>query len=215
MKIKKWIDVSCPISPDLPVWPGDPKPQLIWLTQIKNGEGINLSKIEMSLHSGTHIDTPLHFFEKGQPIDEISLELLNGEVQVIQVPEDVKIISRKFFNTLDFDIPERVFFRTNNSIKQYLQDEHFNKDFVAVDSSGASWLVDHKVKVVGIDYLSIALFKDPIEPHRILLGENVIVVEGLDLREVSEGKYRYVCLPIRIKGREAAPARVLLQSLHN
>lgn len=215
MKIKKWIDVSCPISPDLPVWPGDPKPQLNWLTQITNREGINLSNMDMSLHSGTHIDAPLHFFEKGQPIDEISLELLIGEVLVIQVPEDVKIISRNFLITLDFDIPEKIFFRTNNSIKQYLQDKHFNMDYVAVDSSGASWLVDQKVKVVGIDYLSIALFKDLNEPHRILLSSNVIVVEGLDLRDVSEGKYRYVCLPIRIKGREAAPARVLLQSLNN
>jgi len=213
--MKTWIDVSCPIKTNLPVWPGDPKPHLNWLKQINNGEGINLSNIDMSLHTGTHIDAPLHFFEKGQPIDEISLELLIGEVQVIQVPEDVKIISRNFLNTLDFDIPERVFFRTNNSIKEYLQNEHFYLNYVAVDSSGASWLVDQKVKFVGIDYLSIAIFRDSNEPHRILLGANVIVVEGLDLRNVSEGKYSYVCLPIRIKGREAAPARVLLKSLNN
>jgi len=213
--MNNWIDVSCPITADFPVWPGDPKPQLNWVTRIKNGEGINLSNIEMSLHTGTHIDAPLHFFENGKAIDEISLDFLIGEVQVIQVPEDVSVINRDFLNTIDFDIPERVFFRTNNSINHYLHDEHFIMDYVAVDSSGASWLVDQGVKVVGIDYLSIASFRDSNEPHKILLGANVIVVEGLDLRYVSEGKYRYVCLPIKIIGREAAPARVLLESLNN
>ena len=97
--MKKWIDVSVPISSDLPVWPGDPAPQVTWLSQIISGEGINLSKIEMSLHSGTHIDAPSHFIEGGQSIDEIPLDLLIGEVQVIKVPTELNIIKDSFLNT--------------------------------------------------------------------------------------------------------------------
>lgn len=211
--MKKWIDVSIPISSDLPVWPGDPAPQVTWLSQIISGEGINLSKIEMSLHSGTHIDAPSHFIEGGQSIDEIPLDLLIGEVQVIKVPTELNIIKDSFLNTLNYEIPEIIFFKTNNSFMHYLHEKRFIKDFVGIDRSGAKWLVDHKVKVVGIDYLSVAPYWDAAETHRILLEANVIIVEGLDLSRIQEGSYRFICLPINIKGREAAPVRVVVQML--
>jgi len=209
--MQNWIDVSIPISSELPVWPGDPTPQLTWLSQISGGEGINLSKIDMSLHSGTHIDAPSHFIEGGLAIDEIPLELLIGEVQVINVPKELKIIKDSFLNTLNYEIPKKIFFKTNNSFMHYLHDKNFLKDYVGIDRSGAKWLVDHKVKVVGIDYLSVAPYWEAAETHRILLEANVIVIEGLDLSRIQEGAYRFICLPISIKGREAAPVRVVVQ----
>jgi len=211
LNMQNWIDVSIPISSDLPVWPGDPTPQVTWLSQIIRGEGINLSKIEMSLHSGTHIDAPSHFIEGGLSIDEIPLDLLIAEVQVINIPKELKIIKESFLNALNYEIPDKIFFKTNNSFMHYLHNKSFVKDYVGIDPAGAKWLVDHKVKVVGIDYLSVAPYWDAAETHRILLESNVIIIEGLDLRLIQEGKYRFVCLPINVKGREAAPARVLMQ----
>jgi arylformamidase len=213
MIMNNWIDVSIPISSDLPVWPGDPIPQLTWLSQISRGEGINLSKVEMGLHNGTHIDASSHFIEGGISIDEIPLDLLIGEVQVINVPTELKIIKDEFLNTLNIKLPEKVFFKTINSFMLYLHDKRFVEDYVGIDRSAAKWLVDNNVKVVGIDYLSVAPFWDEVETHRILLEANVIVIEGLDLSEIQEGAYRFICLPINIKGREAAPARVVMQVL--
>lgn len=209
--MNNWIDVSIPVSSALPVWPGDPIPKLTWLSQLRRGDEVNLSKIDMSLHSGTHIDAPSHFIDGGQTIDEIPLELLIGVVQVISVPKELKVIDDRFLDLLDPDIQENIFFKTNNSIDHLLYDKHFTKDFVAIDPSGAKWLVDHKKKVIGIDYLSVAPFWDSTEPHKILLGANVMVVEGLDLCKIEEGKYHFICLPIKIKGREAAPARVVMK----
>ena len=209
----KLIDISIPLSDNLPVWPGDPQIAMHWISEIKNGDESNVSKLEMSVHTGTHIDAPLHFIIDGNSVDQIPVSILIGEVVVIEVPKDVKIITETFLETLPFKMPERVLFKTKNSLIWKAKNSKFVSDFVAVSATGAQWLVEHGARLVGIDYLSIAPFDDTVCTHEILLGSGIVVIENLDLSEVSPGEYRLICLPLNLIGREASPARVVLEIL--
>ena len=208
-----FIDISIPINENLPVWPGDPQITLHWISQIKDGDESNVSEMEMSVHTGTHIDAPLHFIVAGKSVDQIPMSILIGEVVVVEVPKDVKLITESFLDNLTFKLPERVLFKTKNSLIWEGKNSKFVADFVAVSATGAQWLVEHGVRLVGIDYLSIAPFDDTVHTHEILLGSGIIVIENLDLSKVSPGNYRLICLPLNLDGREAAPARVVLEVL--
>jgi len=201
-----WIDISLPISEKLTIWPGDPKVQFDWIEQIPANE-VNLTRLCMSVHSGTHIDAPLHFFENGKSIDQIDLSEMIGEVHVIQVPEEVKVIDKSYLDTVYFEQTQRLIFKTR-MWKNF--EDRFDENFKAIDETGARWLVEQGIKLIGIDYLSISPYTNSAAPHQILLGAEIVVVEGLVLNDVKAGKYEMICLPINLAGREAAPARVIL-----
>ena len=203
-------DISLAISPDMPVWPGDPQVVIERVREIADGENANVSRLECGVHVGTHVDAPIHFIEGSSGVEVIPLRVLIGRAYVVHLP-DSSVIDE---NTLEGSgIPprtRRVLFKTSNS-KCWAQGEHlFKEDFVAIDASGASWLVRKKVKLVGVDYLSVAPFGASRETHRILLENGVVVVEGLDLSEVSQGRYTIYCLPLKIIGCDGAPARAIL-----
>jgi len=105
---------------------------------------------------------------------------------------------------------ERLLFKTRSSELWNHAEDGFVEDFVAVTGDGAQWLVDRGVRLVGIDYLSIAPFTAPVPCHQILLAAGVIPVEGLDLRRVEPGLYQLICLPIKIGGSDGAPCRAVL-----
>jgi arylformamidase len=104
----------------------------------------------------------------------------------------------------------RLLFKTRNSDHWENEERKFQRDFVAVDASGAEWLVKKGVKLVGVDYLSVAPFNDGVATHRILLEAGVVVVEGLNLARVSKGRYTLYCLPVKLMGSDGAPARAVL-----
>ncbi|AEM73007.1 cyclase family protein [Caldicellulosiruptor acetigenus] len=203
------IDVSIPISDSMVYFPGDPKPQISRVYSIEKGEAANVSKLILSSHTGTHIDAPAHFIKDGKTIDKLPLEYLIGEVKVIEVYEDDKI-TREFLESKNIDLEDRIFFKTKNS--QYLSGtSEFCEKYVYLSLDAAQFLIERKVKVVGIDYLSIEEFgSNDFAVHKLLLSNNVVIIEGLDLSNVCGGKYRYVALPLKLKDCDGAPARVVL-----
>lgn len=203
------IDVSIPISNNMIYFPGDPKPQISRVYSIEKGEAANVSKLTLSSHTGTHIDAPAHFIKDGKTIDQIPLEYLIGEVKVFEVYDDDSI-TKEFLESKNIEYGDRIFFKTKNS--QYLSNtSKFYENYVYLSLEAAQFLVEREVKVVGIDYLSIEEFASyDFAVHKSLLSNGVVIIEGLDLSQVCEGKYRYVALPLKLKDCDGAPARVVL-----
>ena len=207
-----YIDVTLPIRPGMPVYEGDPKVALERVTSLAGGGVCNLSRLDFGLHSGTHIDAPLHFIDGAPGVEATPLAALIGEAVVVDAMSVAGQIDAAELRRLD--VPqscERVLFKTRNS--RLWDGEEFSRDFVALTADAARELVRRRVQLVGIDYLSIAPFADPAPTHLALLEAGVVILEGLDLRRVPPGRYRLLCLPLLMTGADGAPARTLLQRL--
>jgi arylformamidase len=203
-------DISVTISPDMPVWPGDPKIKLEQVSKIQEGANANVSRVDMGLHTGTHVDAPYHFLEGGEGVDRLRLQALTGRAYVLHLPE-VDVIDAEVLENAD--IPprtRRLLFRTRNSEYWARDEKEFQKNFVGINASGAEFLVKRGVKLIGVDYLSVAPFEESATPHEILLKEAVVIVEGLNLSGIAQGRYTLYCLPLKIAGADGAPARAIL-----
>jgi arylformamidase len=207
----KIIDISLSIRPDLPVWPGDPPIVLERIRARSEGSASNDSRIACSVHSGTHVDAPLHFIDQGASVEQLPLDILVGPAVVV---EDLRaeVITPDILESLA--LPEettRLLIKTRNAALWRDDKLAFNPDFVALDSQAARWLVDRGIGLIGVDYLSVQLFKDK-DPttHRVLLDAGVVIVEGLDLHAVKPGTYQLICLPLKLVGSDGAPARTIL-----
>jgi arylformamidase len=207
----KIFDISVPVSAGMPVWPGDPQVVLERYRTLSSGNSSNNSKLACSVHTGTHVDAPAHFIENGKTVESLSLNTLIGPAVVADLPE-ADIITPDMLDALALS-PQttRLLLKTRNSALWADPHHHFHQDFVALSTQAAQWIIRNGIDLVGIDYLSIQLFKDA-EPltHRTLLDAGVIIVEGLNLQDVAPGIYRLICLPIRLSGSDGAPTRAVL-----
>ncbi len=202
-------DVTVGISPQLPVWPGDPPVQLERMQAIASGANANVSRLACGVHTGTHVDAPLHFIDGASGVDSLPLKLLTGRAYVVNLPS-AKVIDEATLEAAGLPPrTRRVLFRTRNS-ELWTKEKSFQTNFVAVDASGARWLVKKGVQLVGVDYLSVAPYGQSKETHRVLLEAGVVVIEGLDLSRVTQGRYSLYCLPLKLMGSDGAPARVIL-----
>jgi arylformamidase len=204
----KLIDVTVPLDAALPVYPGNTPFLLEAIKRIAQGGSSNVSSLHMSAHTGTHVDAPRHFFDSGEGVESLPLELLIGRARVIEVTS-VKGVGPDALKGIDAE-DIRVLIKTRNS--RLWGSSEFHEDYVGVTAEGATYLVNHGVKVLGVDYLSVEEFRKPGAPaHHILLGGGTIVIEGLNLRDVEPGTYEMYCLPLRVVGADGAPARVVLR----
>lgn len=207
----KIFDVTVPITNSMPIWPGDPKIDNQLVASIKIGDEANVTGISMSAHTGTHIDAPRHFIEHGDAIENLDLNTLLGEVEVIEIDSSLTLIDESdLLAVKQKDWKPRILLKTRNSSLRLFENTSFYKDFAALTSDAAEYLVNQGVKLVGIDYLSIAPFENGVDTHVVLLKNNVIVIEGLNLCDISAGIYDLVALPILLENADGAPARVLL-----
>lgn len=205
------IDISLTITPGMPVWPGDNPVDLHRVSKIEEGDAANVTYLAASAHTGTHVDAPYHFLKDGNTVEDLSLDALVGPVQVVQVTSNIEVITAEVLEQLKIEpVVERVLFKTSNSEIWKDPEAPFTKHFVGLDESGARFLAERKMKLVGIDYLSISIFKEIKAPHEILLSSGMVILEGLNLREVNAGKYTLFCLPLKLKGADGAPARAIL-----
>lgn len=209
----KLYDISINLHEGMVTWPGDPEVKIDWVARIGKDSDANISALSYGLHTGTHIDVPKHFLDDGWDMDSLDLGVLLGECVVVQVPDDCDLIRREDLEALEIGAFERVLFKTRNSQTWPKDAVAFDEGFVALGTSGADYLVEKGCKLVGIDYLSIAPFNDPPTTHLRLLEAGVVILEGLDLSDVEPGRYELICLPIKLKGREGAPARAVLRQL--
>jgi len=207
----KIYDISVTISPNLPVWPGDPAVDLHQTDFMDKGAPCNLTFLALNVHAGTHVDAPHHFMNDGRTVENLPLDALAGPAFVLHLPDSVNIVTAAILETSD--IPpgaERLLFRTRNSAIWQRGEQVFQKGFVAIAPDAAEWVVRRGVKLVGIDYLSVAAFGDPLPTHETLLKAGVVAVEGLDLSRVPQGRYQLYCLPLKLRGADGAPARAIL-----
>ncbi|MGC9445346.1 MAG: cyclase family protein [Candidatus Methanospirareceae archaeon] len=200
--------MSLTIYPGMQSWPNDAGVELTQEESVRNGDAYNCSRLACSSHIGTHIDAPYHFTEEGKSIDEISLYDLIGEALVVEVAAS-DVITATELRDVDLRTYRRILFKTRNS--ELLADRTFHEDYVALDHSAAELLVENGVKVVGIDYLSIEAFTDSeYQVHKLLTENGVLILETLDLCAIEPGAYFMVALPLKLKGCDGAPARVVL-----
>jgi arylformamidase len=203
------IDVSVPLDALLPSYPHNTPFSLEPIKRIARGDSSNVSTLHMSAHTGTHVDAPRHFFDQGAGTESLPLELLIGRARVIEIDSRAGIAAEDLA-PIDLSDDVRVLIKTHNS--RLWGSPEFHQDYVGVTDSGAKHLVEHGIKVVGVDYLSVEKFHNPGAPaHHVLLGAGTIVIEGLNLREVDPGVYEMFCLPLRVVGSDGAPARVVLR----
>jgi arylformamidase len=202
-------DVSLPIVSEGLVFPGDPQIHISGHQSIARGDPANVSALAFGSHTGTHVDAPRHFLQAGGPVDAIPLGCLVGPALVLDFAEDVSEIGAAELRSHDLRGATRVLFRTRNSA--LLRNRRFTPEYVYLAPDGAKYLLERGVELVGIDYLSIERFDSKDYPvHRMLLERQVAIVEGLDLSEVPEGRYQFICLPLRLKELDGAPARAML-----
>lgn len=203
-------DVTVAISPDLPVYPGDPPVEIVQLMSLESGDIASVSRLCCGTHTGTHIDPPAHFIPGGLTVDQLPLDILVGACRVIDCG-GLTVITADWLSAQPLDGVSRLIFRTSNSSLWHTTGS-FQKDYVYVDPPAARLLVERGIRLVGIDYLSIEKFDfDQPETHLTLLASGVIIVEGLDLMAVAPGDYELICLPLRIRAGDGSPARVILR----
>jgi arylformamidase len=207
----KIYDLTLTITPDMPSWPGDPAVTLERARKIEEGANANVSHLDLGVHTGTHVDAPYHFLMDGKGVDLLDLDVLMGPALVVEFGETVDVINAEALHSAEIPAgTERVLFKTRNSQLWANQEKGFFPGFVGVDLEGANDLVARGVRLVGIDYLSIAPYKMSRPTHEVLLGAEMVIIEGLDLSRVSAGIYQLYCFPLKIKGADGAPARVVL-----
>lgn len=209
-------DITVPVSNDLPTWPGDPAVNISDWRGLANGDGANVSNLNLGAHTGTHVDAPAHFIEGAAKIESLPLEALIGEAEVINVPEDCLAIDDEFVRAHCPADAKRILFKTRNSAFWSEAQPQFHTDFTYLETEAAQTLAQRGVKLVGIDYLSIEKYASPKhETHLALLSRGVVILEGVNLSDVPAGKYELICLPLRLRSNlgDGAPTRAVLRSV--
>jgi arylformamidase len=191
-------------------WPGDPAFHIRKVVDQKNGDVCTLSHIEMSVHTGTHMDAPRHFLMDAPTMESMPIEAAVGLARVVEI-RDERAIGRDELLEHDLQPGERILFRTANSDRSWNSDD-FDEDFIFIAADGAEYLAECGIRTVGVDYLSVGGFRqDGVETHQAILRAGIWIIEGLDLREISAGLYEMICLPLKLVGSDGAPARAALR----
>jgi len=200
------IDISRKIEGKMPVYPGNPRPEIEKYRQIPE-DSTTESEVKIGSHTGTHVDAPQHVIENGKTVDEMDLEDFYGDCQVLDLTDEGRKIDRKALK--DKEISEDiVLFKTENSLKNF---DEFGEDFAFLNLSGVEYLIEEGVETVGIDYLSLVKFEggnDAEQAHKKANME-MAVIEGLDLENVDDGSYTFSGMPLKME-TDGAPLRAVL-----
>lgn len=206
-----WIDVSVSLHTGMVHWPGNPPVRIERAQSIDQGASSNVSALSLGAHTGTHMDAPVHFFNDGTGIESLPLEATIGPARVVAI-HDSEAVGVAELELADPREGERLLLKTRNSTDAWAR-EDFVKDFVYIAADAARLLAERRVQTVGVDYLSVGGYKrDGRQTHEALLGAGVCIIEGLDLSHVAPGEYDLVCLPIKVRGGDGAPARAALRA---
>jgi arylformamidase len=211
----KIIDITLTIHSTLVTWNNDETAlERKWFNKISDGDSCNLSQITIGSHCGTHLDAPLHFIDNGSTVDQLDLKDLIGNCLVVELPIDY-MGEIEVSHCESLIIPTgttKLIFKTSNTYRRLLHDPKFHDHFVSLNPSSAQWLVNHGIKTVGVDYLSVGSPSSGkiAETHQIMLGAGLVLLEGLMLDNVEPGNYQLIALPLKIAGAEGCPMRAVL-----
>ncbi|MCY2926610.1 MAG: cyclase family protein [Planctomycetota bacterium] len=202
-------DISLPIHPAMLVWRGDGQPRFPRTGDLAEGDDATVTAITFSAHTGTHVDAPNRFVAGAPGVETLDLNVLIGPAAVVDTG-DAPVITAEVLAALP--IPAgiaRVLFRTANTRADALH-KPFRDDYVGLSLSGAQWLLDRGVRLIGVDYLSVGSREENVATHNLLLGARVVLLETLDLSAVAPGVYQLIALPLRLVGLDGAPTRAVL-----
>jgi arylformamidase len=205
----KIYDITLTLSPALPVYPGDSPVVFAPLSRLAQGDLANVTRLQLTTHSGTHLDAARHFDDEGGTVDHLPLTLLVGPALVVEIG-GTGALGRNQLQRLPVRGHERLLFKTANS--HLWEQPGFSPDYTALAADGAEYLVECGVKLVGIDYLSIEPLEGDGTVHRLLLAAGTVILEGLNLAGVEPGEYELICLPLKVAAGDGAPARAILRS---
>jgi arylformamidase len=212
--MNNWIDATQSLQEGMVYWPGQDAPKFKQVASLIKGDMANLTQLSLSAHTGTHMDAPLHFVDGTKDISEMPLEAMTGDARVFEImtgknitKDDLISAEKRQGKIIKGD---KILFKTKFSITNWTL-EPFKEFYPALSRDAAEYLTEKEIMVVGIDYLSIAPFDNLVEIHEILLKKGIWVIEGLNLNQVEEGSYDIIATPLKIKGSDGSPARVLLK----
>jgi len=221
---KKIIDITLPISSSTMVFPGDPKPMIEKVSTLEE-EGYTVSRLILGSHTGTHVDAPSHILENGPSVEKLELKNLIGTAIVLDFSLDAgeltaEILKTRLENTLLTGEEKILLLKTKNKTLQYRDNRGIQNgglqakkrfEHIYLGESGSKLIVEKKFVTIGIDNFSIdSLNSEKLPAHRILLSNQVNIVECLDLSLVEAGIYFFICFPLKIKDCDGAPARAVL-----
>ena len=199
----KMYDVTGTIYEGMTVYKNKPEKQPKF-NRVTNGY-VTETRLELDVHTGTHIDAPLHMVIGGDTFESVPMESLVGQSKVFDLTNVEDGISKLDLEKFEINKGDFILFKTKNSFE-----EEFNFDFIYLAQDGAEYLAEIGVRGVGIDTLGIERSQEGHPTHKTLFGSNVIIIEGLRLKEVEQGEYFMVAAPLKIENTDASPARVLL-----
>jgi len=204
----KIYDITATIDDNLPTYDGK-RPEIKDLMQIKNGDFCNFSIAKISTHTGTHADMPLHFVDGTAGNDTVDLSHFYGKAKVFQLKNITAHITKADLVPLDINEGDIVLLGTGQS--KYMSQPTLNENYFALTAEAAEYLVQKKIKTIGIDYLSIDPYNSPdFSAHKILLSQGITALEGLVLENVPEGVYTLSALPLKFPGGNGSPVRAIL-----
>jgi arylformamidase len=207
VQMDTWIDITTTIYHQMVHWPDDIPVHITRTSSMNIGAQNNVTALQMSAHTGTHIDAPCHFINEGKDITHVSLNKLMGQAKLFSFEHTMQITSNEL-KDLPISKGDRILFKTRNSDTDWSR-QPFQTNFVHLSVDAAWHLKNKEVACIGVDYLSIG----DKEVHQILLSDNVAIIEGLNLHGISEGNYEMICLPLKISGADAAPARAIIRRI--
>jgi len=207
--IEAIYDISVSLGAEAIDWPGVLPYSRELILRIEDGDVANLSKLVMTAHAGTHLDTPAHFIPNGKNLDAYSARdfILPARVVII---EDKQIIRSSELQNLDIEPGDALLFKTYNSTSGQCTNGVFTENFVEMSLEAADFCVRKKVSLIGIDYNSIEKDDKSHPVHSKILGNGILILESINLKEVPPGRYTLFCPPLKIKGAEGSPARAIL-----
>lgn len=204
------IDISKTIHEDMIVYKNKESKKIKrTVVAVHDKDEYHESRLDLDMHCGSHTDAPLHMIDKGKTIDEVDLSAYIGKCKVFDLTRVKEFILKKDIEDLDISENDRVLFKTQNSF-----DREYNPKFVYLEEDAAAYLAEKKIKLLGMDAMSIERDKKEHPTHKIILGANIAVLEDLQLEFVMEGEYYLTALPLKIKGAEASPVRAVLIENH-
>jgi arylformamidase len=199
----KMYDVTGTIFEGMTVYKNKPEKQPK-MNQETNGY-VTETRLEIDVHTGTHIDAPRHMVVDGDTFETISMDDLVGQCKVFDLTQVEDGISKKDLEKFEIQKDDFVFFKTKNSFE-----DNFNFDFIYLAQDGAQYLSEIGVRGVGIDTLGIERSQEGHPTHKTLFAKKIIIIEGLRLKEIHQGEYFMVAAPLKLEGTDGSPARVLL-----
>ena len=200
-------DISRTLCRGIAVWPGDPDFRSRWVMRIREGASSNVSAVDLCVHTGTHVDAPLHLDDSGYDIADAPLARFVGSARVLSIPA-AKSIRASDLSVLDWTNVERVLFKTCSS----LPEQRFDENYVYIEKDAAGFLVEKGILLVGTDAPSVDEFASrDLLSHRILLQHGIVILESAHLHHVPAGDYELICLPLKLEGLEGSPVRAILR----